>query len=394
MADSIKEETPTSALGSDAEFDAELVRKRKSKSPGIFHEAKRAKESEDIDLSEDIAKQFKKFKAAPKYNFYSEEVYCVCRKPDHGGELMVGCDGCEEWFHFKCMKLNVKNQKLIDSFFCKFCQWQGFGTTKWHRKCRLASCHNPILKNEKSKYCSEECGLQYFKSRLTGSDVLTQNDIRVVLTKCSGHDDLTRMGQEFPELPEVRLLDMDKLPGDIRQDLTDSDTKKQSINDILELAERRSEFLVQIKEKVRLINEKLQLKLEPSGDSDEVKKSKKKKTKLRKVDLCCFDRKLSEDSMIAEYDRVLGLESVYEAFKDEIDEVVEHYDGDGSADYTGSMCLSDRRKCLRHNGWLSLLTDQVWKRKSELELLLERLDQHKADTLRDYSIQKYEECVV
>lgn len=393
MADYIKEETPTLA-GSDAEFDADLVRKRKSKSPGLLHEAKRAKDNDDIDQTEDIAKQYKKFKAAPKYNLYSEEVYCVCRKPDHGGELMVGCDGCEEWFHFKCMKMNVKHQKLIDSFYCKFCQWQGIGKTKWHRKCRLESCYNPIRKNEKSKYCSEECALAYLKSKLTGSGVLSPKDIKVVITHCGGHHDLTRMGQEFPELPEVRILDMEKLPDDIRQSLTDNDTKKQTINNLLERAERRSEYLMKIKEMVKLVNEKLQQKFDPSGDSEEGKKGKKKKSKLKKIDLCCFDSKLSEEAMREDYDRVLGLEDVYSAFKDEIDEIVEHYDPEDSDSYRGTVCLKDRRKCVRHNGWLGLLTDQVWKRKYELETLLERLDQHKADTLRDYSIQKYEECVV
>lgn len=393
MADSIKEETPTWA-GSDGEFDADLVRKRKSKSPGLLHEAKRAKDNDDIDQTEDIAKQYKKFKAAPKYNLYSEEVYCVCRKPDHGGELMVGCDGCEEWFHFKCMKMNVKHQKLIDSFYCKFCQWQGNGKTRWHRKCRLESCYNPIRKNEKSKYCSEDCALAYLKARLTGSMMLSHKDIKVVITHCGGHHDLTRMGQEFPELPEVRILDMDKLPDEIRQSLIENDTKKQTINNLLEQAERRSEYLMRIKEMVKLVNEKLQQELEPSGDSEEGKKGKKKKTKLKKVDLCCFDSKLSDEAMREDYDRVLGLEDVYSAFKDEIDEIVDHYDPEGSEDYTGTVCLKDRRKCLRHNGWLGLLTDQVWKRKYELETLLERLDQNKADTLRDYSIQKYEECVV
>lgn len=393
MADSIKEETPPSVAGSDAEFD-DLVRKRKSKSPALLYEAKRVKEKDDIDQTEDIAKQYKKFKAAPKYNLYSEEVYCVCRKPDHGGELMVGCDGCEEWFHFKCMKINVKNQKLIDSFFCKFCQWQGVGKTKWHRKCRVESCYNPIRKNEKSKYCSEECGLEYLKTRLAGSDVLSKNDVKVVLTHCGGYGDLTEMGQEFPELPEVRLLDMDKLPVEIRENLQDNDIKKQSINNLLELADRRSAFLDRIKEMIKLINEKLQQKMDPSGDSDESKKGKKKKSRLKKIDLCCFDSKLCDESTREEYDRVVELDDIYSAFKKEIDEILNYYNAEGSEGYKGTICLSDRRKCLRHNGWLSLLTDQGWKRKSELETLLERLDQYKADTLRDYSIEKYEECVV
>lgn len=392
MADSIKEETPSDIVASDPDVDLDLVRKKNSKSPSVLreHESKRTRENDDIDSTEDIAKQYKKFKAAPKYNLYCEEVYCLCRKPDHGGELMVGCDGCEEWFHFKCMKINIKYQKLIDSFFCKFCQWQGLGTTKWNRKCRRPTCYNPIRKNEKSKYCSEECGLQFLRDRLTGSVSLTEKDIKLVITYSDTYEDLTKMGQEFPELPEVRLLDMDKLPVQIRQELTVSKDRKQSIQELLDTAELKAAYLVKIKEKVRIINEKLQQKMEPAIESDETKKSKKKKTKLRKIDLCCFDPKLAEESMTKEYKRVVNLTDVYETFKEDIDNVVDHYGEDGASKYVGTVCLSDRRKCLRHNGWHSLLTDQVWKRRSELESLLEHLDQHKADTLRDYSILKYE----
>lgn len=389
MAD-IKQETPVEAVGSDAEFDIDLVRKRKSKSPGISHDSKRAKENDEFDPTEDIAKQYKKFKAAPRYNLHSEEVYCVCRKPDHGGELMVGCDGCEEWFHFKCMKINTRYQKLIDSFYCKFCQWQGLGTTRWNRRCRRPACFNPIRKNENSKYCSEECGSQFLREKLTGSDVLTQKDIKLVITYSANWDDLAKMGQAFPELPEVSLLDTEKFPEQIRQELADNSEKKEKIKKLLGYAELKADYLGKIKEKVRIINEMQQQKLEPADDKDGVKKSKKKKSKLRKVDLCCFDPKTAEDLSVEDYEKVVGLDDVYTAFKDEIDDIVAHAGEDNTDDYNGSVCLNDRRKCLRHNGWHSLLTDQVRKRRSELELLLEKLDQHKADTLRDYSIQKYE----
>jgi len=50
---------------------------------------------------EEIAKQYKKFSNAPKFNLNSEELFCICRKPDYGGELMISCDNCDEWFHFK-----------------------------------------------------------------------------------------------------------------------------------------------------------------------------------------------------------------------------------------------------------------------------------------------------
>lgn len=382
MAD-IKEETPAEA--SDSEFD-DLSRKRKSKSPGILHELKKPKENEEFDPNEDIAKQYKRFKAAPKYNLYSEEVYCVCRKPDHGGELMVGCDGCEEWFHFKCMKINLKNQKLIDSFFCKFCLWQGKGITKWNRKCRLPTCNNPVRKSEKSKYCSEECGLQYLKQKLTGSSVMSQKDIKLVITYCGNYEDLEKMGREFPELPEVKDLDMAKLPLHIREELTANLDQQDKIKELLKLAELKVAFYGKIREKVKLINDKLQLQTEP--ESEDAKKSKKKKSK-RKIDLCYFEPRLADDLPKDEYERVSLLPEIYNLFQEEIDDIVAHYE-DEDHPYAGPVCLNDRRKCLKHQGWLNLLSDQAWKRRNELEQLLEQFQQFRKDTLRDYSIQKYE----
>ena len=84
-------------------------------------------------------------------------------------------------------------------------------------------------------------------------------------------------------------------------------------------------------------------------------------------------------------------DNIYETFKDEIDEIVHAYNNQDNISYNGSMCLQDRRKCLRHNGWFGLLTDQVWKRRTELENALQKLEEEKFETLRAYSILRYEE---
>ena len=31
-------------------------------------------------------------------------VYCLCREPSHG--MMLGCDTCDEWFHFTCLGIS------------------------------------------------------------------------------------------------------------------------------------------------------------------------------------------------------------------------------------------------------------------------------------------------
>lgn len=108
-----------------------------------------------------------------------ESVYCICKKPDHG-ELMVGCDGCDDWFHFTCMHIDEKYRQLVLSFYCPYCQAGITGpmskvapwspeTVKvpcsiWKRKCRLTECYMPCAKD--SKYCSRDHGRQYFSEMI------------------------------------------------------------------------------------------------------------------------------------------------------------------------------------------------------------------------------------
>ena len=45
-------------------------------------------------------------------------VFCYCGKPDDG-DLMVFCNGCEEWFHGRCVGiLSKKDSKKIGEYFC------------------------------------------------------------------------------------------------------------------------------------------------------------------------------------------------------------------------------------------------------------------------------------
>ncbi|KAG7906157.1 hypothetical protein KL906_004610 [Ogataea polymorpha] len=67
-----------------------------------------------------LQERYNKFSKAAKYNLNSEELFCVCRRVDDG-ELMVACDGCDEWFHFSCMKLDPKYKDLVSNFYCIFC---------------------------------------------------------------------------------------------------------------------------------------------------------------------------------------------------------------------------------------------------------------------------------
>ncbi|KAM9933291.1 hypothetical protein OXX80_007092 [Metschnikowia pulcherrima] len=338
----------------DSRNDTESeILKRKSRSPSVFgeHEPKRPKmEFEEAERSEDIAKQYKKFSAAPKFNLNSEELFCICRKPDVDGELMIICDGCEEWFHTKCMKVENNFTQLFDKFFCKFCQWKGDGVTRWNRKCRQPGCLKPIRKEEKSKYCSDECGEKFMASQLTGSQVLTRADLSFVVNYCGSYTDFQALGAKFPELPEVVHLDLAKLPENVRNKLTEIGEKRKHVSAQYEQTQAKAKYLARVKDMISVVNEKLQALAGPAVADEAAPKSKKKKSKS------------SKKKRYQNKEQTSG----------------------------GDLCLQDRRKCLRHSGWFSLLSDKIWKRSTQLQAVLEKLEQQQSETLRDYSIAVYE----
>ncbi|KAM8793706.1 CXXC-type zinc finger protein 1-like [Eudromia elegans] len=48
-------------------------------------------------------------------------VYCVCRKPDINC-FMIGCDGCNEWFHGECINITERMAKGIREWYCQGCR--------------------------------------------------------------------------------------------------------------------------------------------------------------------------------------------------------------------------------------------------------------------------------
>ena len=104
------------------------------------------------------------------------ERYCICRRPDNH-TWMIACDGgCDDWFHGSCVHIAESDGDLIDTYICPNCERDGRGRTSWKAMCRREGCRKPArvgsvsgkkgAKGEKSKYCSEECGVRFFQEKL------------------------------------------------------------------------------------------------------------------------------------------------------------------------------------------------------------------------------------
>ncbi|CAI5757546.1 unnamed protein product [Candida verbasci] len=318
----------------------------------------------------DIEEEFRKFQSAPKYNLNSDELFCICRKIDNG-EMMIACDGCEEWFHFKCMNIDLNYQNLIQKFYCKFCEWKEVGKTLYKRKCRLHDCYNPISNG--SKYCIEEHGKIFMKSQLfrSGDHGLSSTMIKGVLDYIGDDvEKLKQLGASFPELPEVikykDTKEADSFPDDVKSELEKTQLQDQEVEKEIKQQEEKLQNLLDMKETIKLLNEKLTLLVYP----EQPKKGQKKK-----VDLC-FCHKLNDGENI--------IKKIYES-DDLIQEIPDYEE-----DCFHSVCIKDRKKCLRHTGWWNLYYDEVIKLLERLKMKRRNLNHQQENILRNYSKKVYE----
>ena len=96
------------------------------------------------------------------------DLFCICRRPDNH-TWMIACDGgCDDWLHGKCVNIKEEDGDLIDRYICPNCAAKDRGVTTWKPMCRTPGCRKParLKKGNVSKYCSDECGLQFFRLAL------------------------------------------------------------------------------------------------------------------------------------------------------------------------------------------------------------------------------------
>ncbi|RCK61061.1 Set1 complex component spp1 [Candida viswanathii] len=363
------------------------------------------------ETHEDIAKQYKKFASAPKYDLNSEELFCVCRKPDLG-EMMVACDGCEEWFHFECMKVNPKFSELIAKYYCKFCEWKGLGTSQWKRKCRVEGCFKPIAPG--SKYCSREHGLQFMKKMLVDSTTredspstqeLSAGAIKDIVNYVAGdYKKLQDLGAKFPELKAVveykqHPNSLQDFPDDVRNDLQNAQEKSEKVQQEIKQQEEGLETLSTMKENVKQLNEKLTglIFQDLNQDSSQPTKKKKKKSSKskKKVDLCLCDKSdafivkqiIDSESLFDRLAKILKRRYSDEEQGSDDEEEEEEEDSDWFMD---DLCIKDKKKCARHNGWWNLYHDEAVKNLDQLKVQTQAVSDQKEKILRNYSVKVYE----
>ncbi|CCD25047.1 Spp1p NDAI_0E02300 [Naumovozyma dairenensis CBS 421] len=345
-----------------------------------------------------------------------EDVYCICKKQDTG-ELMVGCDGCDDWFHFSCMRIPIKYQKLVASFYCPYCQAGITGMDKseaeektvedetgdaikvrktlWKKKCRLEDCYEPCT--ERSKYCSRQHGKEFLQEVLSKLDISGLNVGESVdkeafvktLIQQNDRDDF----QSFIRAGQSEFIDKDvpkSLDNQLYESLIANDRKvnelinQQSIIETgtLPKAKERVELLEKYIDWISQVNIKFNEDQNSSGTTDENssskidkggKKSKKKKglkTKPKK--------------------RICGYISNFTELPSSVDKFVEEYElhKDDGLTTLQSVCIKTR--CIKHSEWSSMLLDRYLQEVELAERHQERIQLLLQTRKRQLHIQYYE----
>lgn len=318
----------------------------------------------------------------------SDDLYCLCRRPDTG-TFMIGCDGrCDDWFHGKCVGIEERDKNLIDKFMCPRCTEAGVGRTTWKRICRRSGCRLPARVgknkhgNDGSKYCSDECGVTFFrqmtaaargneqagKSRSSrrkshhipsesqaSSDlgarggVLAPAEVRALLDSSESLDEFKKLGEGVlspPATPDGKNSGGDKHRGEY------TELETQTLAEITANKDASRVRHQLLKDRQSFINMTKQAATRACAENE-----------LKPKDYCGFDPRLewSEEqfaiwraSPIGEQAFTLGTLAIEHSGDEPM--VDESDDNEG---VFAEVHICDKKKCARHLEWVKLATDDV-----------------------------------
>ncbi|CAI4052837.1 hypothetical protein N7582_005573 [Saccharomyces uvarum] len=329
-----------------------------------------------------------------------EDVYCVCKKPDYG-ELMVGCDGCDDWFHFSCLHIPGQFKDLVFSFFCPYCQAGITGKNKdaimngemnlpktlWKRKCRLSDCYKPCQQD--SKYCSEEHGKEFVDdiwARLKTDD--DKGKVKKMVEQTEHVDKFKKFGQtdfinndivikndqerEIFDQIVVRDSTLKTLENDLRelQEKTLPSFKKK-----FELLEVYLSWLDNVYTEIRKLDDDIAANVE--GGKTNTKGTSKKKKK--------------NSSRNRPRRNICGYYSAYEQTPCTVEEFVIEIGKDEESTIIHGVCT--KWKCNRHSDWVSTIQEQYLQQIDSLESMQERLQHLIQARKKQLNIQYYEQLL-
>ncbi|GMM36259.1 Spp1 protein [Saccharomycopsis crataegensis] len=364
-----------------------------------------------------------------------DQLYCICRSIDNG-ELMVGCDNCDDWYHFDCLKLDRKMEKLYYKFYCPYCESidpEKFQSV-FRKKCLLPSCGLPIVMN--SKFCTKDHGLKYYKQIKEKLTELPPKDLRHLklgeiskILKSPGNLDFekfSKLGDSLPESTESefgKFVNIDDPVSEYNVQLKNINQHSEHLQQQQKFYHFKSKYLGQVKNQLKQINDYF---LEISGaalsQAKTKPKDKGKKNASKKFEICGYNKLLA--LTLAQWQKYLKTEEAHRIFSSNNDENIDFetieivpefsasqleklktafVDIEAMKEYQDSLtngspqeifpetCLLEKKKCGRHGGWLSRVNDEIVIRTNEITAE-ENEWKSQLDGLKHRYVVEYWEC--
>lgn len=334
-----------------------------------------------------------------------EELYCICKKPDEG-DLMVGCDGCDDWFHFKCVKIPEKYSHLVLNYYCPYCQAGITGKPstngelpkiKWKRKCRLETCFDPC--QERSKYCSEAHGKLYMHDLLDKVSIPKRDAKKFVGDMMSGCQNDVR---KFQEMASKDFLDKDipslMMDHDLFNRMIKNDRNLQALQE--QIHEYKNKTYPEVKSNLdvlqnymtwlELVTKKLNNETtidETNNDPNKINDKKQGKNIRKKLKGNNSRRKMKKVCGFS-YDLTIAKVITPEDFVTQYCKLME-VDDNYDQETLNGICV--KLKCNRHSEWTSMKMDQLKQQLRSLENHKERLDILLKTRIKQLHIQYYEQ---
>ncbi|CCH59987.1 hypothetical protein TBLA_0C01730 [Henningerozyma blattae CBS 6284] len=324
----------------------------------------------------------------------NEELFCICKKPD-SGELMVGCDGCYDWYHFKCVHIPEKFQHLIFKYYCPYCQAgitkasknkshnlndKNFSTalcTQWKRKCRLPNCYEPCL--EKSKYCSKQHGMLFMQTVMdkttTNEEIVTAMTSRKTVSEFQnfGEDGFIKrdISKDIDITLYNELISNDNLLKDLNAIINDTQLKLPDLNQKLAKLQSYIDWINQVRLYLQSSDNETVNTVDPQQASTSQINTKKRKNNKRSgsknskhkksTNICGYCQECIEN----------GTTLSVEDFSNKYKTVMEN-----NANSTEPQTLIDgiciKPRCIRHQDWVSMEFDRYNYQIESLEHNIER----------------------
>ncbi|GAB0134806.1 hypothetical protein EsDP_00003162 [Epichloe bromicola] len=273
--------------------------------------------------------------------------YCLCRGPDDH-RWMICCEGCEDWFHGECIKMNKEiGENLIEKFICPNCSTDELATI-YKKTCALGACRKSarLAQSQPSVFCSNEHAQTWWErmiSRLPKAkgknglnDQLAQDEFMALLNSNLGATDAAGMWT----LARTPFSDT-SLNG---TDSTQDDTLSKILSD------EESKFLDQAAQARSQLEEETFLchKMFTLIELAQERRRAAISAGRFAEDICGYDSRLdavsARDVFSAFYKSLEG-EEVFQQSK--------LRDPLGEEDLVRGMC--ERKRCKAHGGWQKML---------------------------------------